>query len=248
MTENKINHYGILLTGGTGSRLGNLVNIVNKHLLTVNNKFIIDYAIESLKSLQITNLIVTLGGNHFEQIVSYLKDGSDWNLNITYVYQQKPQGIAQAINLCSQIIGNNNFSVFLGDNIFEYPLKWNNSEDAQIMLSDHPSLTRFGVASLDKDGKIIKIEEKPKSLNAELTNLAISGCYYFTPKFFEYFKELKPSTRGEYEISEIIAKYLHDNKLSYSLVKGLWSDAGTPGSIGYVNQYFYQKSHGIVRI
>jgi glucose-1-phosphate thymidylyltransferase len=194
------------------------------------------------------DVIVILGGNHYSQVVGYLGDGSRYGLNFNYVYQPEPKGIAHGINLCKRFVSDDSdFSVILGDNIFENVLHWNNSNwrtnpRAQIMLSDHADLKRFGVASLDDNDNIIKIEEKPKELDFNYKNLAVSGCYLFTPQYFEYFKELKPSARGEYEITDIIRMYLRDNNLSYSCVDGLWSDAGTHESIAFVNDYFYNKN------
>lgn len=245
---------GIILAGGTGSRLFPLTHVVNKHLLGLNGKFIIDYPIETLKSLGCQDVTVVLGGAHFSQVVGYLGDGSRYGLNFNYVYQGEPKGIAQAINICKRFVYDDaDFSVILGDNVFEKPLRWNNpnwktNPRAQIMLANHPSLNRFGVASLDDTKKIVKLEEKPKDLDHNYTNMAIASCYLFTPKFFEYFEQIKPSARGEYEITDIISKYLQDDNLSYTIVNGLWSDAGTHESISYVNHYFYQKDHGITQI
>jgi glucose-1-phosphate thymidylyltransferase len=236
---------GIILTGGHGSRLSPFTNITNKHLLNVNNKFVIDYPLKTLKNMGVQNLTVVLGGNHFEQIIKYLKDGEDWGFNINYCYQTSPKGIAHAINLCKRFVtDDSDFSVILGDNIFEDNIKWNNTnQGAQIVLADHSELNRFGVASLNELGQIKKIEEKPVELDADFTNLAIAGCYLFTPQYFEYFKELKPSTRGEFEITEIISMYLRDNNLSWTKLNNLWSDAGTHESIAFVNNYFYSKSN-----
>jgi dTDP-glucose pyrophosphorylase len=243
---------GIILAGGTGSRLFPLTHVVNKHLLGLNGKFIIDYPINTLKSLGCEDVTVILGGSHFSQVVGYLGDGSRYGLNFNYVYQAEPKGIAQAISLCKRFVADSDrFSVVLGDNVFEKGLRWNPNapkDSAQIMLANHPSLNRFGVASINHDRKIVKIEEKPKELDSNYHNMAVSGCYLFTNQFFDYFSEMKPSARGEYEITDIISRYLQDNKLSYSMVDGLWSDAGTHESISYVNHYFYQKDHGITQI
>lgn len=241
---------GIILAGGTGSRLMPLTSVVNKHLLGLNGKFIIDYPINTLKQLGCQDVTVILGGNHFSQVVGYLGDGSRYGMNFNYVYQPEPSGIAQAISLCKRFVTDDaEFSVILGDNVFENAPRWRKtSSKAQIMLANHPTLTRFGVASIDENKQIVKIEEKPKVLDLNYSNMAISGCYLFTSDFFEYFKELKPSARGEYEITDIIRKYLENDKLSYSMVDGLWSDAGTHESVSYVNHYFYQKEHVIIQV
>lgn len=245
---------GIILAGGTGSRLMPLTSVVNKHLLGLNGKFIIDYPINTLKQLGCQDVTVILGGSHYAQVAGYLGDGSRYGLNFNYVYQAEPKGIAHAISLCKRFVYDDaDFSVVLGDNVFENAPRWHNPNwktqpRAQIMLANHPSLKRFGVASIDHDGKIVKIEEKPQELDSNYMNMAVSGCYLFTPAFFDYFAEMKPSARGEYEIVDIIRKYLEQDNLSYSMVNGLWSDAGTHESISYVNHYFYQKEHGITQI
>ena len=245
---------GILLSGGTGSRLSPLTSVVNKHLIPLNGKFIIDYSLKTLMKLGCKDIAVVLGGNHFDQIVAYLGNGSRYGVNINYVYQEKAEGIAQAINLCKRFVYDDiDFSVVLGDNFFEHKQKWNNPDyknnpRAQIMLANHPSLNRFGVASLDERGKLIKIEEKPKELDSNYNNYAVSGLYCFTQKFFDYFEKLTPSARGEYEVADIIDMYLKDDNLSYSYVSGLWSDAGTHDSIAYLNHYLYMKDRGITQV
>jgi glucose-1-phosphate thymidylyltransferase len=238
---------GIILAGGTGSRLFPLTHVVNKHLLGVNGKFVIDYSINTLKNMGCEDVTVILGGAHFSQVVGYLQDGARYGLNLNYVYQGEPKGIAHAINLCKRFVYDDaDFSVILGDNVYENTISWNNPNwrnqpKAQIVLAEHPELNRFGVASFDSNNEIVKIEEKPKNLDPNLTNLAITGCYLFTPEYFEYFKQIKPSPRGEYEITDIINKYLDDGNLSWTKIDGLWSDAGTHESIAYVNNYFYNK-------
>lgn len=236
---------GIILAGGTGSRLAPLNNMFNKHMVPVYNKFIIDYPLETLKNLGVKNITVVLGGNHFSQIVSHIKDGSHLGMQINYVYQDKPAGIAQAINLCERFVSqDDNFVAMLGDNIFENAIKLNTTchTGAQVVLHKHPELNRFGVASI-KNNKIIKIEEKPRVIDPILYNYAITGCYIFDRQFFKYFSDLRPSSRGEFEITDIINSYNKDFDLGYSFVDGMWSDAGTHESINFVNNYFYQKYH-----
>jgi glucose-1-phosphate thymidylyltransferase len=239
---------GIILAGGTGSRLMPLTQVVNKHLLGVNGKFIIDYPLDTLKKMGCQDVTVILGGNHYSQVTGYLGDGSRYGMNFNYVYQSEPKGIAHAINLCKRYVyDDSDFSVILGDNIFENVPRWNNpnyktNPRAQSLLAHHRDLKRFGVCSIDTDGKIAKIEEKPTSIDPNYKNLAMSGCYCFTNQFFEYFERLKPSARGEYEITDIVRHYLADDNLSYSVLDGLWSDAGTHESIAFVNNYFYTKS------
>ncbi len=237
----KVSH-GIILAGGFGTRLAPLTNLFNKHMVPLYNKFIIDYPIQTLKSIGVEHLTVVLGGAHYSQVVSYLEDGSKYGLNINYVYQGKPMGISQGINLCKNSIGNNKFAVVLGDNIFEKGISFKDCDGSQIVLSNHHNLNRFGVASII-DNKVDKIEEKPKEIDFSngRQNYAITGCYLFDSNFFEYFKDLKPSARGEYEITDIIKRYNEDNKLNFTFVDGLWSDAGTHESVNFLNNFFYYK-------
>lgn len=230
---------GILLAGGTGSRLLPLTAAINKHLLPIKDKFIIDYSIDKLISLGCENVYVILGGSHIDQVIKHLRDGSSKNVNIIYIYQDKPLGIAQAINLCKNQISTN-FAVMLGDNIFDGDFSFNNSSNAQIMLTSHPNLNKFGVASISNNN-IVKLEEKPEFLDLSLQNLAITGCYIFTSDFFDYYKDIKLSKRNEYEIVDIIKIYLQKNKLDYSTFNGTWSDSGTHDTLQYLQNYFYKK-------
>jgi glucose-1-phosphate thymidylyltransferase len=233
---------GILLTGGSGTRLGKISQSFNKHMVPITDKFVIDYPLQTLKSMGIENLTVVLGGNHFEQIVKYLKGGKDFGFNINFIYQENPSGIANAISLCQRYVEDEcTFTTILGDNFFDKPVAWNNKYDnpfiAKIALFKHPAPYRFGVATIDKTNKILKIEEKPKTLDAEFENYAITGCYQFNQDFFEYYKKLKPSARNEFEITEIIQQYLANNDLQHYVIDGMWSDCGEFESIDYVREY-----------
>jgi glucose-1-phosphate thymidylyltransferase len=231
---------GIILAGGTGSRLAPLNSLFNKHLVPVFNKFIIDYPLDTLRNLGVKDLTIVLGGAHFSQVVSHVKDGSHLGMTVNYVYQDKPMGIAQAINLCKKFVGKD-FAVILGDNIFEKPIQMRDQAlGAQVVLHSHPELHRFGVAGL-QNGKIISLAEKPKVLDNCPEHYAVTGCYKFDYKFFEFFQDLKPSARGEYEIVDVIRKYLEHGDLGYAFVNGMWSDAGTHESINFVNNFFYQQ-------
>lgn len=233
---------GIILTGGLGTRLAPFTTLVNKHLVPVFDKFVVDYPIKTLIDIGVKNLTVVLGGPHFNQIVSYIKDGSDFGMSANYVYQSKPSGIAQAINVCKNFINDDKFVVILGDNIYENPVNFiDSAKSAQIVLHKHPELYRFGVASFDGKFGLSSIREKPQELEDNLDHYAITGCYQFDQKFFEYFKDLKPSARGEYEITDIIHMYANSDDLSFTYVDGMWSDAGTHKSINFLNNFFYNK-------
>ena len=238
----KVKH-GIILTGGTGSRLAPLNSLFNKHLIPVYNKFIVDYPLDTLKNIGVTNLTVVLGGANFSQIVSHIKDGSQLGMSVNYVYQDKPAGIAQAVNMCEPFINDDRFVVILGDNIYENPIRFvDGDKNAQIVLHNHPELHRFGVASYDKK-MLIGIVEKPRVIEKTYDNFAITGCYLFDKQFFNFFRSMRPSERGEYEITDIIRLYAAKGDLDRTFVDGMWSDAGTHESINFVNNFFYNKDH-----
>jgi glucose-1-phosphate thymidylyltransferase len=232
--------HGVILLGGNGTRLQPFTKAINKSLLNINGKAVVEYPINTLKQMGVENVSIILGGDHFSQPISFLQDGSQYGMNFNFLYQGQPKGISQAINLAKNFVGTDQFAVILGDNLYEDPVSFDVEAGAQIALYNHRELKRFGVASL-KDDKIVKIEEKPKVLSEDTKNYAITGCYLFDNLFFDFFKESKPSLRQEYEITEIIEKYHSQNLLKYSMVSGLWADAGTHESIAELNNYFYNK-------
>ena len=232
---------GILLAGGAGTRLRPFTTAINKSLLNINGKAVIDYSLATLKAMGITEVFIILGGDHHEQIINYLGDGERYGMSFAYVYQGKPKGISQAISLCERFIDpDDDFVVILGDNIFTKPIEWRERDGrygAQVVLDECVDLQRFGVASL-RDGQICKIEEKPKSINyIDYTNYAIAGCYLFDAGFFEFFRGTRPSERGEFEITEIIQAYLDRGSLRYIHNPGAWFDAGTHESIAAVTKF-----------
>jgi glucose-1-phosphate thymidylyltransferase len=235
----------ILLAGGLGTRLSPLTQTINKHLLPVNGKFIIDYPLHTLKQMGVENCTVVLGGEHFSQVVDHIQDGRNHGVNVNYRFQGAAKGIAQAINICQRNMDDEDqFVVILGDNIFEQDVIWSNNErSAQIMVKQVPDPNRFGVAFCNALGNIEKIEEKPFVLPSEYNAFAITGCYLFDHWYFDYFKNLMPSNRSEYEITDIIQQYWKDNELIANVYEAKWGDAGTHQSIAEWNNYFYQQGN-----
>ena len=234
---------GIILCGGEGTRLRPMTEHYNKALVPINGKFIIDFPLHTLLKLGVQDLIVVLGGSHFAQIVSYIKDGKALGFNsVSYVYQNEPTGISQAISLCENLIHDEQFAVILGDNVFEGDVNFDKSGryGAQIVLHKSEELNRFGVASIDGD-KIIKIEEKPKAIDANYVNYAITGLYLFDFHFWPYFHQSKRSDRNEFEITDIMHQYHKENALGYTVTHKLWRDAGTVASVQFLNDYFGKK-------
>lgn len=227
---------GIILTGGTGSRLRPQTLYSSKHLFPVYNKLVIDFPLKTLLDIGVEDLTVVLGSEHSEQIEKYFKLNNNCSFKrITYVFQDKPAGIAEAINLCKNYIGNDKFITILGDNYFEKKIKFSKSSaKCQIVLCPHPEVKRFGVASI-KNGKIYKIEEKPQEIDDNYDNFAITGLYLFDSKYFEYYKNIKPSLRGEFEVVDIIKQYHQNNELRYVISDSFWLDVGTFESIHTVS-------------
>lgn len=234
---------GIILAGGKGTRLQPFTKFISKHLLNLNGKCIIDYPINTLKQMGIKNLTIVVGSDFSGQIVDYIGDGSNFDLNVNFIYQKEPLGISHAVNLCQKYVKDaEKFVVCLGDNIFSKPIVWSEKPGAQIVLDSSRNnlecIKRFGVATVNKaHSEILNIIEKPQTFDYKLYNYPITGCYLFDQKYFEYFKNLTPSQRGEYEIVSIIEQYLKDKNLNWTYSEGFWSDAGTIESLAETNMF-----------
>jgi len=230
---------GIILHGGHGTRLRHLTHTGPKQLLPIANKPMSQYALEDLRDVGIKDIAIIIGDVYPEKVKEYYGNGKKFDVNITYVYQDKPKGISHAIKLCKKFIGNDNFIVYLGDNVLrsslsKYVKKFSSSKaNSLILLCEVDDASRFGVAEV-KNKKIINIVEKPKSSSS---NLAIIGVYFLTPSIFGIIDRLKPSWRGELEISDALQLMLNDNlKIDYDTVTGWWKDTGTPEDVLHANK------------
>ena len=197
------------------------------------------YALEDLKKAGVKDIAIIIGDVYPEKVKEYYGDGSKFGVNITYVYQDKPKGISHAIRLCKDFIKNDKFIVYLGDNVLrkdlvDYTKKFQNSStDAMILLCEVDEPQRFGIAELDGK-KIKKIMEKPKN---PPSNLAVIGIYFLSPKIFDIIDKLKPSWRGELEITEALQLLMDDGyTIGYDTVTGWWKDTGTPEDIIHANK------------
>jgi glucose-1-phosphate thymidylyltransferase len=231
---------GIILHGGHGTRLRPLTHTGPKQLLPIANKAMSNYALDDLLDAGIKDIAIIIGDIYPEKVKEFYGDGNKHGANITYIYQQKPAGIAQAIGLCRAFVGNDKFVVYLGDNILRGGIKrythhFNQSNsDALILLCEVKDPSRFGIATISND-KIIRIVEKPK--NPE-SNLAVIGVYFLTPDIFPIINALKPSWRGELEITEALQNLLtNGRKIVYDRVTGWWKDTGTPEDILDANRF-----------
>jgi len=217
---------GVILAGGTGSRLYPLTKVTNKHLLPVYDKPMIYYPIETLINAGIKDVMIVSGRGHAGHFLELLGSGADHGVHFTYEIQEKAGGIAQALSLAEDFVDGDSVTVILGDNIFQDNIKenvTNFNNGAKIFLKEVPDAHRFGVAEL-KDEKVIGIEEKPKNPKS---NFAVTGLYIYDSEVFNAIKTLKPSGRGELEITDVNNYYISKGAMEYGILDGFWSDAGT---------------------
>jgi glucose-1-phosphate thymidylyltransferase len=233
---------GIVLAGGTGSRLYPLTKVTNKHLLPVGNKPMIFYPIEKLTGAGIEEILIVTGTEHMGDVVNLLGSGKDYGCRFTYKVQDEAGGIAQALGLAENFVGDDSMTVILGDNIFEtdlvkaiqnYPGK-----GAQILVKQVEDPERFGVAEIEGD-QVTGIEEKPDQPKSDY---AVTGIYMYDAAVFDLIKNLKPSKRGELEITDVNNDYISRGEMKYSVLDGWWTDAGTPESYKIANQLAYKLS------
>ena len=209
---------GVILAGGTGSRLGKLTSVINKHLVAVGDVPMIEYPLVTLKRLGIDDITIVAGSDHAGTVTQYLTKEHP-KIDFTYKVQKEAGGIAQALALCENVCRGSRIAVILGDNIYEdnfaaHADLFKLSDDgAMLFLKQVPDPQRFGVAEVLED-KIVSIQEKPKEPKS---NLAVTGLYFFDNEVIEIAKNVKPSERGEIEITEIHNEYLKRGKLTVSL-------------------------------
>ena len=238
---------GVVLAGGLGTRLYPLTFVTNKHLLPVYNKPMIFYPIETLVNAGIDEIMVVLSGPYAGDFISVLKNGKELGINhLEYAYQEGEGGIAHALSLAEDFADGDNITVILGDNttdanIVESVANFQNG--ALIFLKEVPDPERFGVPTLDpKDpDKVVKITEKPKKPDS---NLAVTGLYIYDDQVFSFIKKIKPSSRGELEITDVNNHYINTGQLRYAKLNGFWRDAGTFDTLFEANQYWASKANG----
>jgi glucose-1-phosphate thymidylyltransferase len=224
---------GIVLAGGLGTRFHPVTRVVNKHLLDVYDEPMISYPIRTLAQAGITDIVVVTG-DEITQFKRLLDDGSSLGVNIHYAYQQGERGIADALGKAEHFVQDSNVVVILGDNIFQeditpYVKAFEAQEKGAKVLLKRVSTDdakRFGVAEV-RDGKIVRIEEKPEDPKS---NLVVSGCYMFDGRVFDFIRLLIPSPRQELEVTDLNNMYVEEGTMTYDVLKGWWTDAGTPAS------------------
>jgi glucose-1-phosphate thymidylyltransferase len=229
---------GIILAGGTGSRLYPLTKVTNKHLLPVGKYPMIFHAINKLVEADITDILVVTGKDHMGDVVNLLGSGKDFGVMFTYKVQDEAGGIAQALGLAEQFVGEDRMVVILGDNVFADSIApfvsnfKNQSRGAKILIQEVPDPQRYGVPELQGD-KIVSIEEKP---TVPKSNYAVTGIYMYDHHVFDIIRTLKPSKRGELEITDVNNAYIAKSELTYDVLNSWWTDAGTHASLARANE------------
>ncbi|KOP66255.1 spore coat protein [Bacillus sp. FJAT-18019] len=228
----------IILAGGTGSRLYPLTKVTNKHLLPVGRYPMIFHSVYKLKQAGLTDILIVTGKEHMGDVVNLLGSGSQMGVSFTYKVQDEAGGIAQALGLAQQFVGNDQMVVVLGDNVFvddisPYVVNFSKQKTgAKILIQQVPDPTRFGVPEI-QGKRIISIEEKPAQPKSDY---AVTGIYMFDHKVFEIIKTLKPSSRGELEITDVNNAYIERGELTFDVLQGWWTDAGTHTSLARANE------------
>jgi glucose-1-phosphate thymidylyltransferase len=237
---------GIILAGGTGSRLYPLTKVTNKHLLPVGKYPMIFHAIYKLRTAGIQDILIVTGKEHMGDVVNLLGSGREYGVTFTYKVQDEAGGIAQALGLAEQFVGGDRMVVILGDNVFAdditpYVERYREQDNgAKILIQEVPDPHRFGVPILE-GGMITKIEEKPRNPGSRY---AVTGIYMYDHTVFDIIRSLKPSARGEYEISDVNNAYIARKQLTYDILKGWWTDAGTHSSYARANELAKDIDYG----
>jgi glucose-1-phosphate thymidylyltransferase len=229
---------GVVLAGGTGSRLFPLTKVTNKHLLPVGKHPMLIHPIFKLRDAGIEQILIVTGTEHMGDVVGLLGSGKDFGCQFTYRVQEGAGGIAQALSLAENFAGNDPICVLLGDNIFQDPITTEvrrfgeQGEGARILVKEVPDPQRYGVARVNGD-HIVEILEKPAD---PPSNLAVTGIYFYDNAVFDIIRRQKPSQRGEYEITDVNNDYIRRSQMTYGSLEGWWTDAGTFPSYHYANQ------------
>ena len=235
---------GVILAGGSGTRLHPLTRITNKHLLPIYDRPMVTYAIEALVTCDVRDLMVVTGGTHAGEFLRLLGNGHEWGIDrLSYAYQERAGGIAEALGLAERFASGDPIIVMLADNVLERSIKHavenfeRQASGARILLAreqDPEHLRHLGVPELD-DGRVVKIHEKPENPPSEF---AVTGIYFYDPTVFEIIPELEPSGRGELEITDVNNWFIDQGTMEYDVLEGFWGDAGESIDAYYVvNDY-----------
>lgn len=224
---------GVILAGGSGTRLHPLTRITNKHLLPIYDRPMVTYAIEALVGAGVTELMLVTGGTHAGEFFRLLGNGHEWGIDrLFYAYQEKPGGIAEALGLTERYVERDQVVVMLADNVLESSLRGPvdnfraQERGARILLAredDPEHLQHLGVPELDGDGRVTRIVEKPEQPPSEF---AVTGIYFYDETVWDVLPTLQPSGRGELEITDVNNWYVERGEMEYDVLEGFWGDAG----------------------
>lgn len=235
---------GVILAGGLGTRLYPLTYATNKHLLPIYNKPMVYYPIATLVNAGILDIMIVTGGPHAGHFLRVLKNGKDQGVrHLEYAFQEKEGGIADALRLCADFADGQPIAVILGDNTTDADISkavQNFTSGAMIFLKEVPDPHRFGVPEFDEKNpqKIARIIEKPKD---PPSNYAVTGLYLYDGRVFEHIATIRPSNRGELEITDVNNAYLRDGLLHWAILDGYWRDAGTFDTLLEANRFWAEK-------
>jgi len=238
---------GIILAGGLGKRLYPLTKITNKHLLPICNKPMIYYPLQTIVDAGIKDILIVTGGNHAGEFLRLLGNGQEFGLkHINYAYQEGEGGIAEALGLAKHFADDDKIVVVLGDNIIEKGIKKavedfeRQPKGAKILIKKVRDPERFGVVEFDGKKRIKNIAEKPKNPKSQY---AVTGIYMYDANVFKIIKSLKPSRRGELEITDVNNHYIRRKQLTYNTLQGYWTDSGTFDSLLIANNLVSKKTN-----
>jgi glucose-1-phosphate thymidylyltransferase len=236
---------GVLLAGGTGSRLHPLTRITNKHLLPIYDRPMISYAVEALVKAGISEIMIVTGGTHAGEFLRLLSNGEEHGVDrLCYAYQERPGGIAEALGLAERFVDDDPVLVMLADNIFGKTIRptvkafVNDAKGARIMLAeiaDPEHLRHLGVPELDANGVVTRIVEKP---DVPPSSYCVTGVYCYDPSVFSVIANLERSSRGELEITDVNNHFISQGSMSYDIVEGFWGDAGES-----IDAYYLVNDH-----
>jgi glucose-1-phosphate thymidylyltransferase len=239
---------GVILAGGSGTRLHPLTRITNKHLLPIYDRPMVTYAIEALVTCDVRELMVVTGGTHAGEFLRLLGNGHEWGIDrLSYAYQERAGGIAEALGLAERFAGGEPIVVMLADNVFERSIRHavenfrEQKQGARILLAredDPDHLRHLGVPQLD-DGRVTGIIEKPEDPPSEF---AVTGIYFYDPAVFEIIAGLEPSGRGELEITDVNNWFIDKGTMEYDIVEGFWGDAGESIDVYYAVNDFVRSN------
>lgn len=232
---------GVILAGGNGTRLRPLTQVINKNMLPVGGRFMLEYPLEAMAKAGIKEVCIISGVEHIGMVIELLKSGKDYGVDITYRVQESPKGIPDAIYQANNFANGDEIMVILGDNVFDIDLigMVDKSYVGALIVTkevEHPE--RFGVVAYDDKGEIVGIVEKPKIAPSKD---AVIGIYSYPSDVFEKIETLKPSDRGELEVTDLSNLYLKEGRLGVFKTEGFWIDAGTPEALKEANMWAWSK-------